>query len=511
MDAQAEPADPYADVTEGAITTIPLDRLMLSTLNVRQTERAADVESLAEDIAARGLKQNLVVIPAHFASGEATEDQRTTMTTGPGGTGPWVNRFEVIAGGRRFQAMQLLVQQERLSATFPVPCMIEYRDAASETSLSENLHRVAMNPADEFEAFRVIVDQARKNGSAEDPIAYCAKRFGVTVKHVQGRLRLASLAPEILTALRHNEIGIESAKAYAGVEDHDLQRKVFQEQGKKGVWKPHDPQTVRSALRGETVSLKDPRMIFVGLNAYSAAGGRTEAEMFMGTDGEERATDVKLLDKLAKEKAEPLVAPQAKKDGFKEGLLAPGVGNGARWPKAPAGMDRHYPYYESKAPTKAHLKKCVAVYAIAHDGIGIQKLGYYQPAPVRQPHEERDWEAERLARAREAAIESRAARMAVYDIGKFTGTPLDGHAFWPAYQPRLVDEDPNDADFAFVAVQIRVPKASINGHRAEAERLIDEEAEAARRDKLMAELKAEREAAQQETAVEQETESEEPV
>lgn len=259
------------------------------------------------------------------------------------------------------------------------------------------------------------------------------------------------------------------------------------------------------------LSLKDARMIFVGLDAYSAAGGRTEAEMFMGTDGEERATDIKLLDKLAREKAEPLVAPQAKRDGFKEGLLAPGVGNGARWPKAPAGMDRHYPYYESKAPTKAYLKKCVAVYAIAHDGIGIQKLGYYQPTPVREPHQERDWEAERLARAREAAIESRAARMAVYDLGKFTGTPLDGHAFWPAYQPRLVDEDPNDADFAFVAVQIRVPRASIEGHRTEAERLIDEEAEAVRREKLIAELKAEREAAQHETAGEQKTQSEESV
>ncbi|WP_288413799.1 ParB/RepB/Spo0J family partition protein [uncultured Novosphingobium sp.] len=474
------PDAPEADIIanefqEGVITTIPLDRLMLSTLNVRQTERAADVDSLAEDIAARGLKQNLVVVPAHFVSGEATDDQRTTMTTGPGGTGPWVNRFEVIAGGRRFQAMQMLVQQDRLSSTFPVPCMVEFRDEAAETSLSENLHRVAMNPADEFEAFRIIVEQAKQKGPAEDPIAYCAKRFGVTVKHVQGRLRLASLAPEILAALRHNEIGVESAKAYAGVENHALQLKVFEAQ-KKSNWQAHSPAAVRGALRDKTLSVNDGMVKFVGVDAYLTAGGRIEIEMFMGSEGQERLVDIKLLEKLAGETAEPLVAPQAKKDGFQSGLLAHGVSHSARWPKAPDGMQRYQGYYHAKPPTKAQLKKSVAVYAIAHDGGGLEKIGHFHTPPAAEPREERDWEAERAASVRQWRVDTKAAQMAVYDFGKFTGTALEGRAFWPAYQPRLVEDDPQDEDFAFVAIQIRVPKASIEAHRIEAERLIDEEA-----------------------------------
>jgi len=475
MDSQTEAAPDFADVIEGVITTIPLDRLMLSTLNVRQTERAADVDSLAEDIGARGLKQNLVVIPAHFVTGEPAPQHMAGEPHASDGDNIWNGRFEVIAGGRRFQAMQLLVQQERLSPTFPVPCMVEYRDAASETSLSENLHRVAMNPADEFEAFRVIVDQARKNGSAEDPIAYCAKRFGVTVKHVNGRLRLASLAPEILAALR----AVESAKAYAGVEDHALQLKVFADH-KKNSWKKHDPSTVRSDLRGKTVATTDPVVKFVGVDAYVEAGGRVEAEMFMGSWGDQqRVTDLKLLEKLARTKAEPLVAPRAKKDGFLSGLLATGAGNSAKWPKAPEGMERYNSYYQDKAPTKAQLKKCIAVYAINAGGTDIEKVGHYHTAPKREAQSPRDWEAERIERDRTWKIDRRAGQLAVYDFGEFTGTPFEGRAFWPSYSVNPVETDRQDDDYTLVGIQIRVPTSAVVAHRAEAERLIDEEAAAA--------------------------------
>jgi len=484
----------FSDIVEGTITTIPLDRLMLSTLNVRRTDRAADVDSLAEDIAARGLKQNLVVVPAHFVSGEPAPAHLDGEPRASGGKAVWEGRFEVIAGGRRFQAMQLLVAQERLSPTFPVPCMIEFRDAAAETSLSENLHRVSMNPADEFEAYRVIVDQARRSGSDPDPVGYCARRFGVTVKHVQGRLRLAALAPEILDALRTNAIGLDSAKAYAGVEDHALQLKVFADH-QKNSWKKHNPSTIRSDLRGKTIAATDPVVKFVGLDAYVEAGGRVEAEMFMGSWGDQqRVTDVKLVERLAKEKAEPLVAPRAKKDGFLSGLLATGAGNAAKWPKAPDGMVRYYDYYESKPPTKAQLKKCVAVYAIDSGGTDIEKVGHYQPEPKRETLNQRDWEAERAERDRNWKIEKRAAQLAVYEFGKFAGTPLEGRAFWPASNPNLVQADRDDETFALVAIQIRVPADRIEANRAEAERLIDEEAAAAEREALIAELKAEREA-----------------
>jgi ParB family chromosome partitioning protein len=443
------------------ITTLPLFALTLSRLNVRQTERDADVASLAEDIAARGLKQNLVVIPAHFSTAETEEN--------------FGNKFEVIAGGRRYQAMQLLVDQGRLPHDHPVPVLVETRDDASETSLSENLHRVAMNPADEFAAFDTVVQQQLKLGSDhEAAVLYTSRRFGVSVRHVEGRLRLASLAPEILDALRDGTIGLESAKAYAGSADHDLQRKVFAAQAKSN-WKPHDPATVRQNLRGETFPLGHPLMKFVGLDAYRAGGGRTEVEMFMGSEGEERGLDMKLLEKLAKAQAEPLVAPQAKSDGYKSGLLATsGYGYTARLPKAPEGMVRHERYYGELAKTAK--KKAIGVYAIRQDGTGIEHVATFKTEPKEKPGAVRDWDAEHRARQRQWEIEKRAARLAV---GSMAGTPLEGRAFWPEYNVNPVASDRDDDNHSLVAILIRVPTAEIEAKMAEAEKALAEQEAAA--------------------------------
>lgn len=468
------------EFVQGGINTIPLDRLMLSAINVRKTDRAADIAALAESIAVHGLKQNLVVVPAHFSTGDPAPAHMDGEPAKSGGKHVWADKFEVIAGGRRFQAMQLLVEQDRLAADHPVPCRLEAREEATDTSLIENIERVTMNPADELDAYRAIVARHSPTPDAPDAatIETVARRFGKTAKYVTGRLRLAALAPDILEALRVGQITLDSAKAYASVEDHALQLKVFAAQN-KSTWKSHDPAAVRGALREVTLSVNDGLVKFVGVEAYVAAGGRIEAEMFMGSWGDQqRVVDVKLIEQLAKDKAAPMVAPQAKKDGFKEGLLAVGVGTSARWPKSPEGMERYDGYYESKAPTKAELKKCVAVYAVAHDGDGIQKLGHYRPIPQRAPAEERDWEAERRARARENAIERRAAQLAAYELGKFTGTPLEGKAFWPTHMAQPVGLDQSDEAFTLVAILIRVPTDRVEANKANAERQIDEEAAA---------------------------------
>jgi ParB family chromosome partitioning protein len=64
------------------------------------------VEELAADIARRGLLQSLNVRPVRDANGKET------------------GMFEVPAGGRRFQALQLLVKQKRLAKAAPVPCVV---------------------------------------------------------------------------------------------------------------------------------------------------------------------------------------------------------------------------------------------------------------------------------------------------------------------------------------------------------------------------------------------------
>lgn len=453
-------ADPAA--TGNSLLSLPLASLILSRLNVRHTERDAEIASLAEDIAARGLKQNLVVVPAHYSTGEA--GPVAERSAAENSRYPWDHKWEVIAGGRRLQAMQLLLADGRLQPDHEVPCLIEDRAEAAETSLSENLHKVAMNPADEFAAFQTIVQQQIKLGDAEDvAIAYTARRFGVTVKHVQGRLRLASLCPEVLDALRSNAITLDVAKAYAGTSDHDLQRTVFNAVQKA----PYTitAKDIRNRLRNVTCALDDLRLQFIGLDAYRAAGGRTEVELFMGTEGEERVVDVALLDKLAQAHGDPLAAAAAKAAGWKAGLFTLAS---AYTVKKPEGMALIYHSADQLSKTKR--KQCIAVYGLpdpeVEEAVALQ--AYFEPHKAAEPIPARDWEAERRKHQRESAIGRAAARLALWDIEGV----LQSRMIWPDGYVPPVEHDDDDA-FMLVSLQVRVPLADLEAKREEAARIVD--------------------------------------
>ena len=98
-------------VTLSPSRDIPFDKLVLSQSNVRRIKAGISVEELAEDIARRGLLQSLSVRPVLAEDGSETGE------------------FEIPAGGRRFQALSLLVKQKRLAKTTPIPCIV--RDANS--------------------------------------------------------------------------------------------------------------------------------------------------------------------------------------------------------------------------------------------------------------------------------------------------------------------------------------------------------------------------------------------
>ncbi len=120
-------------ITLSCSQDIPFDKLVLSQSNVRRNKAGVSVDELADDIARRGLLQGLSVRPVLDADGVET------------------GKFEIPDGGRRFQALSLLVKQKRLAKTAPVPCVL--RDVASATFpeddyLAENKQRVALHPLD---------------------------------------------------------------------------------------------------------------------------------------------------------------------------------------------------------------------------------------------------------------------------------------------------------------------------------------------------------------------------
>ncbi|GHH25774.1 DNA-binding protein [Sphingomonas glacialis] len=266
------------------IQSVKVKNLTLSKDNVRKSNRDAGIDTLAANIAAQGLLQNLIVTPLKKA-----------------GT------FTVKAGGRRLRALQRLIEQGTLPADHTVPVLvISDDDNPIEASLTENFQRVPMNPADECTGFNLLIQMGM---TAED----VAKRQGVTTRFVEQRVRLAELAPCVFEALAAGEITLGVAQAYAVTTDVDRQARVFAQMSTS--YYGDNPDNIRRAILNGTVKANDAKARFVGREAYVAAGGRIEGDLF-ATEGDENWIDVDLIETLAASKLEAAAAELARDQGL---------------------------------------------------------------------------------------------------------------------------------------------------------------------------------------------------
>ena len=185
--------------------TVPLNKLVLSPRNVRKTYAAAEIEELAASIAApgRGLIQNLSV-------SEQTDAQGTPTSL-----------WEVVAGGRRFRALTLLVERKRLAAGAAIPCRRIADENALDASLAENENRKALHPADAYEAFAEL----RRDGTGLG-IEEIAARFGVTAHTVRQRLRLGTVSPAIMAAYREGKLTLDHVMVFTVTADRDAQERA---------------------------------------------------------------------------------------------------------------------------------------------------------------------------------------------------------------------------------------------------------------------------------------------
>lgn len=253
-------------------TTIAHAKLRLSESNVRKANGDAGLEALAASIAEHGLLQPLIVSPS---AGKKT-------------------LYDVHAGGRRWRAIGLLIERGVLSKDYAIDVRLcENEDAAArEISLAENLIREAMTPADEARAYRDIVD----SGADAEAVA---RRFGVTVRHVQGRLRLADLADPIFAALAAGDITLDVAMAYGSTGDRERQAAAWERLSTS--WQADNPQAIRRAIAEECLSADHPIARFLGEAEYVACGGRIERDLF-AAEGEGRWLDGDLAMDLAAKK-----------------------------------------------------------------------------------------------------------------------------------------------------------------------------------------------------------------
>ena len=259
-------------ITLSASRDIPLNKLTISQSNVRRIKAGVSIEELAEDIARRTLLQSLTVRPVRDAGGAAT------------------GMYEIPAGGRRFRALELLVKQKRLARTALIPCIVREDGIAEEDSLAENIQRAPLHPLDQFRAFLAL----REKGQSEEEIAAA---FFVSVAVVRQRLKLASVAQKVLDAYAEDGMTLDQVMAFTVNGDHQRQEQVFYHLSQSYSQEPH---AIRRMLTEGAIRAGDKRARFVGLDAYSEAGGTVLRDLFQGDDGG-WLQDTGLLDQLVAE------------------------------------------------------------------------------------------------------------------------------------------------------------------------------------------------------------------
>lgn len=271
---------------------IPFNRIRLSNDNVRETDIEAGLDDLAHDVERReDLIQGLNVRAVLDADGNETGD------------------FETPAGGRRYRVIARLVEKGRFPDDGLVPCIVKKTDAktsAVDDSLAENTFRLALHPLDQFKAFNRMVE----GGMSTEEVA---SAYLTTQRYVEQRLVLAKVSPKLHEVYAENGMTLRMLEAFTAHPDHARQEQIWDT-----VRQSHnrEPWRIRELLTQTTVPSSDKRALFVGLDAYVAAGGPVLPRYLFDDDEDGWLEDVSLLDRLVAEKLKA-AADEVAAEGWK--------------------------------------------------------------------------------------------------------------------------------------------------------------------------------------------------
>lgn len=234
------------------VTIIPFSRLVTTdAINARAATKDG-LDELAASIAAKGLIQPLCVRPADG------------------------DRFEVIDGRRRHQAIAKLVKAKTWKKDTAIPVLVRNEDdgEALETSLMANTVRLPMHPVDQFAVFARLSEQGKSD-------ADIAARFGITERVVRQHKALGKLAPPIRDAWRKGKIDAKTAQAFCIHPDHAVQIAAYDRLKKLGPYCLTD-HGVRRELASDRPAKRDVSESL--LERYLAAGGTLAEDLFEDQD-----------------------------------------------------------------------------------------------------------------------------------------------------------------------------------------------------------------------------------
>lgn len=261
------------------ITTVTLAALLAPKGNPRRVFDPGEITRLAQSIRSDGVLQNLVVQP----EGE--------------------DKFRVIAGKRRYLALQALKKDGLIEGSYAVP--VEIRENLTEydalrLATVENVQREQMHVMDEAEAFAKLL---QTGGSVEE----IADKSGLSTQTVKRRVALANLCSHAKKALRAGTLTRSVAEALT-LGSHAQQKQLLESFGDEGL---PDPEEIRDMLLRQKPSVAMARF---PTDRYS--GGLT-TDLF----ADEETTyfdDVDQFFSLQKQAVEALADEYRKTAGFVE-------------------------------------------------------------------------------------------------------------------------------------------------------------------------------------------------
>jgi ParB family chromosome partitioning protein len=325
------------DLPAGNSFPVSYSKLFLSANNVRGNKPSDEgIVQLAAMIEAQGLLADLHVSP-ELKDGKPT------------------GRYGVEAGGRRWRALGLLVKEGKLHPDAPINC--KGVEAGSETivSLTENISVESMHPVDEFCAMAKLAKEGK-------PLEVIAAAFGVTVLHVQRRMKLAAVAPTLLDLYRNDKATLDQMMALASIDDQKRQVAVWKSLPDYG----RSAGSIKRKLLEEEVSKDDERVKLIGLARYKASGGATRFDLFSEM---ETLTDPGLVDLIV---AEVLTerADEVRAEGYAwvETLPSWGYGESERFRAPPAKyLPESNEQRAEREALQAHLAEVEATLQVHYD------------------------------------------------------------------------------------------------------------------------------------------------
>ena len=174
---------------EQTILQIPIDEIIPNRFQPRLNFDDRGLEELASSIKQHGIIQPLVL--------RRVED-----------------KYEIIAGERRFKAAQL-------AGLSKVPAVIANIDdnKSAEVAIVENVQRRDLSPIEEARSYKNLLDKGYLTQ------AELAKKMGLSQSAIANKLRLLNLDEEVQQALIENRISERHARSLLVLPTHEEQKK----------------------------------------------------------------------------------------------------------------------------------------------------------------------------------------------------------------------------------------------------------------------------------------------